>query len=191
MEVTSFLLVSVGSSTVQLHDSLGSRRACACSEAGFSSENSDRAWGVFRRRAALCCAVFLWEKGLNAQDIHKEMFPVYCGKCLSRKAFTTGSRNSIGDVRKSQMMHDQVPKCLRQQSRDFYAAGFDAVVKRWDKCINAGGGYVEKYIFFFFQYHMCYSLYPFVSCFLTLPPSIKVHLKCLWSYTIFWEVNFT
>jgi hypothetical protein len=24
------------------------------------------------------------------------------------------------------------------------AAGFDALVKRWDKCINVGGGYVEK-----------------------------------------------
>jgi hypothetical protein len=29
---------------------------------------------------------FLWEKGLNAKDIHKEMCSVYCGKCLSRKA---------------------------------------------------------------------------------------------------------
>jgi hypothetical protein len=29
---------------------------------------------------------FLWAKGLNAKDIHKEMFPVYNGKCLSRKA---------------------------------------------------------------------------------------------------------
>jgi hypothetical protein len=28
---------------------------------------------------------FLWAKGLSAKDIHKEMFPVYCGKCLSRK----------------------------------------------------------------------------------------------------------
>ncbi|PNF31287.1 hypothetical protein B7P43_G12665 [Cryptotermes secundus] len=28
---------------------------------------------------------FLYEKGLNAKDIHKEMFPVYCGKCLSCK----------------------------------------------------------------------------------------------------------
>jgi hypothetical protein len=25
-------------------------------------------------------------KGLNAKDIHKKMFPVYGGKCLSRKA---------------------------------------------------------------------------------------------------------
>jgi hypothetical protein len=24
---------------------------------------------------------FLWAKGLNAKDIHKEMFPVYGGKC--------------------------------------------------------------------------------------------------------------
>jgi hypothetical protein len=28
--------------------------------------------------------------------------------------------------------------------KDFYAEGFDALAKRWDKCINVGGGYVEK-----------------------------------------------
>jgi hypothetical protein len=38
----------------------------------------------------------------------------------------------------------EVRKWNRQQSKDFYAAGFDAFVKRWDKCINAGGGYVKK-----------------------------------------------
>jgi hypothetical protein len=26
---------------------------------------------------------FLWAKGSNAKDIHKEIFPVYGGKCLS------------------------------------------------------------------------------------------------------------
>jgi hypothetical protein len=41
MEVIGFLCISLGSSTVQLHDSLGSRRACACSEAGFRSQNGD------------------------------------------------------------------------------------------------------------------------------------------------------
>jgi hypothetical protein len=35
--------VSPGSSTVQHHDRLGSRRACACSEAGFSRQNGDHA----------------------------------------------------------------------------------------------------------------------------------------------------
>jgi hypothetical protein len=29
---------------------------------------------------------FLYARGLNAEDIHKEMFPVYDGKCLSSKA---------------------------------------------------------------------------------------------------------
>jgi hypothetical protein len=38
----------------------------------------------------------------------------------------------------------EVRKWLRQQSKDFCAAGFGALVKRRDKCINVGGGYVEK-----------------------------------------------
>jgi hypothetical protein len=42
MDVLCYLCVSLGSSTVQLHDSLGSRRARACSEIGFSSQNGDR-----------------------------------------------------------------------------------------------------------------------------------------------------
>jgi hypothetical protein len=41
-------------------------------------------------------------------------------------------------------MPDEMGKWLRQQSKDFYAASFDALVKRWNKCINVGGGYVEK-----------------------------------------------
>jgi hypothetical protein len=28
--------------------------------------------------------------------------------------------------------------------KDFYAVGFGALVKRWDKCINVVGGFVEK-----------------------------------------------
>jgi hypothetical protein len=105
------------------------------SEACFSSKNGNRTSEVFYRRAAFCCA-FLWAKGLNAKDIHRKMFPAYDGKRLSRKSITTGSRNSLTNVRNSQMMADQVRKWLRQQSKDLYAAGFDAVVKRWDKCIN-------------------------------------------------------
>jgi hypothetical protein len=76
---------------------------------------------------------------LSAKDIHKELFPIYGGK-----RFTTESINVLKDVRKSQMMPGQVRKWLRQQPKHFCAAGFDALVKRWDKCINVGGGYVEK-----------------------------------------------
>jgi hypothetical protein len=60
------------------------------------------------------------------------------------KQVTTGSINSLKNVRKSEMMPDQVRKWLGQQSKDFYAAGFDALVKRWDKFISVDGGYVEK-----------------------------------------------
>jgi hypothetical protein len=35
-------------------------------------------------------------------------------------------------------------KWLRQQSKDDYAADFDALVRRWDKCFNVDGGYAEK-----------------------------------------------
>jgi hypothetical protein len=38
----------------------------------------------------------------------------------------------------------EVQKCPRQKSKDFCAVGFDALVKRWDKCIDVGGGFVEK-----------------------------------------------
>jgi hypothetical protein len=41
MDVIGYLCVSLGSSTVQLHDSLFSSRACACLKAGFSSNNGD------------------------------------------------------------------------------------------------------------------------------------------------------
>jgi hypothetical protein len=86
----------------------------------------------------------LWAIGLNEKSIHKEEFPVYRGECLSRKAvhnwvekFYQG-RSSVAEVQ------TEVRKWLRQQSKDFYAAGFDALVKRWNKGINLGGGYVEK-----------------------------------------------
>ncbi|GBO08828.1 hypothetical protein AVEN_237620-1, partial [Araneus ventricosus] len=33
---------------------------------------------------------------------------------------------------------------MRQQPKELYAAGIGALIKRWDKCINIGGDYVEK-----------------------------------------------
>jgi hypothetical protein len=65
--------------------------------------------------------------------------------CLYREVFVaTGSRNSLKDIRNPQMMPDQVRKWLGQQSKYFYAAGLDALVKRCDKCIDVGAEYVEK-----------------------------------------------
>ncbi|GBN55262.1 hypothetical protein AVEN_184273-1, partial [Araneus ventricosus] len=38
----------------------------------------------------------------------------------------------------------EVLLCLRQQPKESYAAGIGALTKRWDKCVNIGGDYVEK-----------------------------------------------
>jgi hypothetical protein len=53
--------------------------------AGFSSENGTvlEDCSTEEQRSVVS---FLWAKGLNAKDIHKEMFPVYGGKCLSHNA---------------------------------------------------------------------------------------------------------
>jgi hypothetical protein len=38
----------------------------------------------------------------------------------------------------------EVTAWFRHQPKEFYAAGFQGLVKRWDKCLNAQGDYVEK-----------------------------------------------
>jgi hypothetical protein len=83
-------------------------------------------------------------KRTNANDIIKETFLVYSGKCLSGKAvhswvekFSEGRSKVADDETKAR-------KWLRQQSKYFHSCGFNALVKRWDKCMNVGGGYVEK-----------------------------------------------
>jgi hypothetical protein len=83
MNVIGFLCISLGSSVIHLHDSLGSRRACACSEAGFSIQNGDRYWRFYYRRAAFCYAFFL-AKGHNVKDIHKRNV-----SCLLWEVFVT------------------------------------------------------------------------------------------------------
>jgi hypothetical protein len=94
-------------------------------------------------KTSVCCA-FLWAKVLNPKDIHKEIFPFYCGKYLSRKAVHNWVEKRGKLFADDEEFEMEVRKWLRQQSKDFYAAGFDALVKRWEKCINVGGGYVEK-----------------------------------------------
>jgi hypothetical protein len=58
MDAIGSLCVSLGSSTVQLHDSLGNRRERACSEAGFSRQNVDRACGyITEEQLCFACSV--------------------------------------------------------------------------------------------------------------------------------------
>jgi hypothetical protein len=62
------------------------------------------------------------------------------GSVCRVKQFTTGWQILADD----EEVEIESRKWLRQQSKDLYAAGFDAFVKRLDKCTNVRGGYVEK-----------------------------------------------
>jgi hypothetical protein len=69
---------------------------------------------------------FLLAKGLDAKDIHKETFPVFGGKCPSRKAF----HSCVADVSlTTKRLKTEVRKWVRQQSQDFYAAAIVSVLE--------------------------------------------------------------
>jgi hypothetical protein len=83
-------------------------------------------------------------KLLNAKDIDKEKFPVYGGKCLSRKAvhnwvekFSQGRSKVADDARSDAGVTGTTVK-------NFHVGVFGASLKRWGKCISVGGGYIEK-----------------------------------------------
>jgi hypothetical protein len=70
-------------------------------------------------------SVLLWVKGLNAKDIHKEMFPVYGGKSLSYRPVHSWAEKR-GDRFADEEVETGVRKWLREQSKYFCAAGFSA-----------------------------------------------------------------
>jgi hypothetical protein len=132
MDVINFLLESIGSSTVQLHDNLGSRRAWACSEAG-------------------------------AKDIHKEMFPVYGGKCSSRKAvhnwvdkFSEGRWKVADDARPDAEVAKTTVKRL-------LCCGFRRTGKAMGQVYQCWRICREMNVFSRFEYLILYVLYPFVT----------------------------
>jgi hypothetical protein len=69
---------------------------------------------------------------------------------LNHACITTKSNRSVLQCNGGKRFADdeevetEVRKWLRQQSKDFYAAGFHALKKRSDKCINVCGGYVSR-----------------------------------------------
>jgi hypothetical protein len=70
---------------------------------------------------------------------------IFIKKC---HVFTVGSVCRVKRLTVKRFADDEeVRKWLRQQSEDFYAAGFDALVKRLDKCISVGGGYSRNRFF--------------------------------------------
>jgi hypothetical protein len=165
MDAIGFLCVSLGSSTVQLHESLGSRRACTYSEAGFSGQNGDRAWGCTTEKQRSVLRL-LWAKWHNTKNIHEEIFLLTVGSVCRVKRFTTG-RQAFRWLRRGWNGGSKVPEII---VRRLLCCGFRRSGKAigqvyqcwWRICreINVSSR---------FEYHMFYVLQPFVSYLLILP----------------------
>jgi hypothetical protein len=74
----------------------------------------------------------------------KKCFRFIMGSVCRVKRFHLGGKRFADD----EEVEGEVRKWLRQQSEGFCIAGFDALEKRWDRCISVGGGIVEKCFFF-------------------------------------------
>ena len=87
---------------------------------------------------------FLCAKDMAAKDIHKEMLPCTVNIACHAKQSIIGCRSSRKVLPDDDAVERAVCAWLRQQPQEFYAAGFQGPVKRWDKCLNLYGDYVEK-----------------------------------------------
>jgi hypothetical protein len=95
------------------------------------------------------------------KDSMQRIFIKKCFLFMVESVFFTKSSSELGGKHFSddEEVETEVRNWPRQQSKDFYAAGFDALVKQWDKCINVGGGYVEKQMFFSSTSIICSTFY--------------------------------
>jgi hypothetical protein len=94
---------------------------------------------------------FLWAKGLNAKDIHKDMFPVYGGMCLLCKAvhnwvekFSQGRSKVAGDARPGAEVAETTVN----------AAGFDALCKATGQVYQCWWRIRRKVFSLWFEYHV-------------------------------------
>jgi hypothetical protein len=86
--------------------------------------------GVPPKSSVLLCVFFLSEKGLDAKDIRKDVFLLYIGRCLSRQAVRNWAEKHGIRFADDEKFETEVRKWLKQLSKDFYSADFDALVKR-------------------------------------------------------------
>jgi hypothetical protein len=120
---------------------------------------------------------FLWENGLNAKDILKEVFSVHGGKCLSRRAvhnwvekFSQGPSKIADDGRSgAEVAATTVKRLPCCEFRRTGKAMGQAYQCWWRICRDIN-------VFSRFEYHTFYALYPFVSYLLTLPRMCTCYL---------------
>jgi hypothetical protein len=120
----------------------------------------------------------LWELGLIAKDIPKELFPVYGGKCLSRKVVRDWIEQFSQE--RSKIADDARPgaEVAGTTVKIFLCCGF----RRTGKAMGLVYQYWERIcrelaVSYRFEFRMFYVLYPFVT--FTDSPS---YMERLWYY---------
>jgi hypothetical protein len=72
---------------------------------------------------------FSWAEWPNAEDLHEKMLPVYDEECLSRKGFQNWVETFPHGRSKVADNETGMRKWLKQQSTNFYAVGWDTLLK--------------------------------------------------------------
>ena len=105
---------------------------------------------MYQDTTAWLCALFMGKK-YGSKGYPQKMLPMYGEHCLSRQAvhnwvqkFSEGLTRVEDEHRAGRPVERAVSAWFRQQPKEFFAAGFQGLVKRWDKCLNRYGDYVEK-----------------------------------------------
>jgi hypothetical protein len=169
VDVIGFLCAPLVSSTVQLIYSVGSRRACGSSDAGFSSENGERTWGVYYRRATSSCAFLFFFCGQknSVQRIFIKKYFLYKMGSIHRVSSSQLGR----EIRR--WCPTRSPWCRSgwdNSQNTLLCCGFRRTGKAMGQVCQCWWRLCRETNFFFrLEYHMSYVLYPFVTYLLTLP----------------------
>jgi hypothetical protein len=82
---------------------------------------------------------FLWAKNMEHPPYNPDLAPSDLHLFGPLKHRLSGERFPDDDA-----VERAVLAWFQQQPKEFYAAGFEGLVKRWDKCLNLCGDYFEK-----------------------------------------------
>jgi hypothetical protein len=115
------------------------------------------AFGEFTAEEQRSIVGFCGQKDSMQRIFVKKYFLFMMGSVCRVKRFHLRGKRFAYD----EEVEREIRKWLRRKSKDFYVAGFDALVKRWVKCINVGGGHVEK-CFFPGSNITCFTFYVYI-----------------------------
>jgi hypothetical protein len=92
---------------------------------------------------------FLWPKELSAKDIHKEIIPVYCGKCLSRKAVHNWVEKRGNRFADDEKIETEVGEVAETRAKRLLCRGFRRTHKAIGQVYQCWWRVCREIIFFF------------------------------------------